>query len=79
VAFHIDAVHCSVVPEVDGPSHAAAWGPGIPGMVANCSQWAYGDGTYYKALDKIALNPVVNVTYEVLVRAASLAVCLVTP
>lgn len=55
-----------MVPEVDGPSHATSWGGGVPGMIANCTAWALGDGSYFKALDKVAMNPVANVTYEVL-------------
>jgi len=62
--------HCvSVMPEIDGPAHATAWGHGVPDMIANCSYFALSSSkTVFKAQDKIAMNPLSNVTYDVLVR-----------
>lgn len=53
------------------PAHTASWGRGEPGVIAHCPRQAQWSDSDY--LNKLALNPALERTFEVIVRAPTAA------
>ena len=61
-----------IIPEIDVPGHAASWGIGYPNITVDCPvRVSHDERLVEHGLDKIALNPLLDETYDVVLSLLS--------